>query len=214
MRSKDIIIIILVAAVAILGTYIFMQSRVGENPSDEEVQVTDFDECVAAGNPVMESYPEQCTHNGKTFINKNVTEQFTEQDSDSSGEEKLIGGDKDEHGCLIAAGYTWCEEKEKCLRTWEEECEEDKKESITSAMADKHEKDESDVTITITTEEGDYVRGGVEFAPGGLGNAGMFLATKVGDEWEIVYDGHGVADCDELIDDYGFPMSVLTGICE
>ena len=40
-------------------------------------------------------------------------------------EEKIIGGDKDEHGCLIGAGYTWCESKEKCLRTWEEECSDD-----------------------------------------------------------------------------------------
>lgn len=36
---------------------------------------------------------------------------------------KLIGGDKDSHGCLIAAGYSWCEPKQKCLRTWEEKCE-------------------------------------------------------------------------------------------
>jgi putative hemolysin len=34
----------------------------------------------------------------------------------------IIGGDKDEHGCLIAAGYSWCEAKQKCLRTWEENC--------------------------------------------------------------------------------------------
>ncbi len=34
-----------------------------------------------------------------------------------------IGGDKDEHGCLTAAGYEWCEPKQKCLRTWEESCE-------------------------------------------------------------------------------------------
>jgi len=33
-----------------------------------------------------------------------------------------IGGDKDEHGCYIAAGYSWCESKQKCLRTWEENC--------------------------------------------------------------------------------------------
>ena len=38
-------------------------------------------------------------------------------------QQKLIGGDKDSHGCLIAAGYTWCEVKNKCLRTWEEKCE-------------------------------------------------------------------------------------------
>lgn len=40
-------------------------------------------------------------------------------------EQKLIGGDKDSHGCLIAAGYSWCEVKNKCLRTWEEKCEAD-----------------------------------------------------------------------------------------
>lgn len=33
-----------------------------------------------------------------------------------------IGGQKDEHGCLIPAGYSWCEQKKKCLRTWEESC--------------------------------------------------------------------------------------------
>jgi putative hemolysin len=36
--------------------------------------------------------------------------------------QKLIGGDKDAHGCLIAAGYSWCEDKQKCIRVWEENC--------------------------------------------------------------------------------------------
>lgn len=36
--------------------------------------------------------------------------------------QKPIGGDKDEHGCLIAAGYSWCDAKQKCLRIWEEGC--------------------------------------------------------------------------------------------
>lgn len=35
---------------------------------------------------------------------------------------RLIGGDKDEHGCLTPAGYSWCETKQKCLRKWEEIC--------------------------------------------------------------------------------------------
>jgi len=34
----------------------------------------------------------------------------------------IIGGDKDAHGCLISAGYSWCEVKNKCLRMWEEAC--------------------------------------------------------------------------------------------
>lgn len=37
-------------------------------------------------------------------------------------EPMLIGGQKDEHGCLIPAGYSWCEVKQKCLRVWEEAC--------------------------------------------------------------------------------------------
>jgi hypothetical protein len=36
---------------------------------------------------------------------------------------KLIGGDKDKHGCLTGAGYSWCEVKNKCLRVWEESCQ-------------------------------------------------------------------------------------------
>ncbi|GEM_PF-1244253 len=40
-------------------------------------------------------------------------------------QEQLIGGDKDSHGCLPAAGYSWCEIKQKCLRVWEEPCETD-----------------------------------------------------------------------------------------
>ncbi len=36
-----------------------------------------------------------------------------------------VGGDTDEHGCDASAGYTWCEPKQKCLRIWEEPCEEE-----------------------------------------------------------------------------------------
>ncbi|HPN96255.1 MAG TPA: hypothetical protein PLK35_00665 [Candidatus Moranbacteria bacterium] len=34
----------------------------------------------------------------------------------------LVGNDKDEHGCIGSAGYIWCEEKQKCLRIWNESC--------------------------------------------------------------------------------------------
>jgi hypothetical protein len=33
--------------------------------------------------------------------------------------QKPIGGDKDEHGCLIGAGYSWNEEVGACARAWE-----------------------------------------------------------------------------------------------
>lgn len=42
--------------------------------------------------------------------------------TDETNTEPIVGGDRDEHGCIPSAGYTWCESKQKCLRTWEEEC--------------------------------------------------------------------------------------------
>lgn len=39
----------------------------------EQTKITNFEECVLAGNPVMESYPEQCRANGQTFINERQT---------------------------------------------------------------------------------------------------------------------------------------------
>ena len=41
-------------------------------------------------------------------------------DSNSSG--NVIGGEKDEHGCIIPAGYSWCESLQKCIRPWETNC--------------------------------------------------------------------------------------------
>lgn len=33
-----------------------------------------------------------------------------------------LGGDRDSHGCIGSAGYTWCEAQQRCIRTWEEPC--------------------------------------------------------------------------------------------
>ena len=54
---------------------------------------------------------------------ENLLDDYIEESVMEPGEdEPLVGGDKDEHGCIGSAGYTWCEAKQKCLRTWEEEC--------------------------------------------------------------------------------------------
>ena len=65
-------------------------------------QVTNFEECIAAGNPAMESYPRQCRHNDQTFV-----EVIEEPD-------ELIGGTRDEFGCLRA--YAYDEEIKACIR--------------------------------------------------------------------------------------------------
>mmetsp|Transcript_18968 Transcript_18968/g.39102 ORF Transcript_18968/g.39102 Transcript_18968/m.39102 type:complete len:198 (+) Transcript_18968:110-703(+) len=33
-----------------------------------------------------------------------------------------IGGEKDEHGCLVAAGFSWCESSSSCIRSWATKC--------------------------------------------------------------------------------------------
>ena len=34
----------------------------------------------------------------------------------------LVGADRDSHGCIGSAGYSWCEAKAICIRVWEEYC--------------------------------------------------------------------------------------------
>lgn len=47
--------------------------REGDRPTVYEENITSFDECVAAGYPVMESFPEQCmTSDGRNFVNENA----------------------------------------------------------------------------------------------------------------------------------------------
>ena len=36
---------------------------------EQNTPIDSFESCAAAGNPVLESYPEQCIANGETFVN-------------------------------------------------------------------------------------------------------------------------------------------------
>lgn len=57
--------------------------------------------------------------------------------SEQINQSNIVGGDRDEHGCIGSAGYSWCEAKQKCLRVWEEKCEEDKLEVNDSISSEK-----------------------------------------------------------------------------
>ncbi|GMI13606.1 hypothetical protein TrLO_g1167 [Triparma laevis f. longispina] len=37
----------------------------------------------------------------------------------SSSGEHMVGGDRDDHGCIGSAGYTYCAGLRKCVRPWE-----------------------------------------------------------------------------------------------
>ena len=64
------------------------------------------------------------------------------------------GGQRDEHGCLVAAGYTWCESKAKCLRTWEEPCENETGETELANPASVYCEQEGGSIIFHETDEG------------------------------------------------------------
>lgn len=62
MKNK---ILIFVAIVVIAGSFLVWKLTDNKTPP---VIVTTFEECVTAGNPVMESYPRQCRSGEQTFV--------------------------------------------------------------------------------------------------------------------------------------------------
>ncbi|MEX0933373.1 MAG: Gmad2 immunoglobulin-like domain-containing protein, partial [Candidatus Paceibacterota bacterium] len=63
MNKKIIgLIIALVVLVIILGIFMSQEEQEGET-----LRITNFEECVEAGFPVMESYPEQCSDGEETY---------------------------------------------------------------------------------------------------------------------------------------------------
>ena len=120
----------------------------------------------------------------------------------------VVGGDRDEHGCIGSAGYMWCGPKNKCLRIWEEVCYANVGEEVQYWLAKKYDKTIDEVKVTIIKQDGDYVSGKVGFNKNGTGEGGMFLAKKAGNIWEVVWDGNGSVDCKNLRE-LGFPDIIL-----
>lgn len=65
MNAKLLIVILFVG---ILGVGLGWLARGEWGSEKERVVITNFEECVAAGNPVMDSYPQQCRSNGEFFV--------------------------------------------------------------------------------------------------------------------------------------------------
>lgn len=135
--------------------------------------------------------------------------------------EPLVGNDSDEHGCKGSAGYSWCEIKQKCLRIWEESCDEtsptiikekteDLKVIIKQLLINKYGQTSNGLVITVSKEMGEYARGGVTEQGGG----GMWLAKKINGSWQLIFDGNGTPDCGQLKTTYLFPQEMLIGVCD
>ena len=130
----------------------------------------------------------------------------------------LVGGDKDAHGCIGSAGYSWCEPKQKCLRTWEESCDSPTptlvptvdetsiiKTSVKQALVAKHGNNANSLAISVSKIIGNYSSGGASASDGG----GMWFAAKVGGQWQLVWDGNGTILCQDLVSYPDFPPSII-----
>lgn len=126
--------------------------------------------------------------------------------------QKLIGGDKDSHGCLIAAGYQWCEVKQKCLRSFEESCDKPEindADAIAQALALKNKwATWENLEITISSNDGTYAKGGVR-DKNEVAGGGYWFAKKVSGKWEIVADGNGMILCSSLKAYPDYPVSLI-----
>tara|TARA_Y100000588_G_C14007818_1_gene818577 strand:- start:294 stop:650 length:357 start_codon:yes stop_codon:yes gene_type:complete len=40
-------------------------------------------------------------------------------DPEHAEQDDLVGSDRDAHGCIASAGYSWCEATQQCERPWE-----------------------------------------------------------------------------------------------
>jgi hypothetical protein len=120
---------------------------------------------------------------------------------------QLIGGQKDDHGCLSGAGYSWCNSKNKCLRVWEEGCPSpDDANLIKTALFKKNNwPDDSSLKFVLTENDGNYAKGTVN----GNGGGGYFFAAKQNGDWVIVADGNGIIQCSALTDFPKFPTSYI-----
>ena len=84
-----------------------------------------------------------------------------------------------------------------------------KAEAIRDLLANKHDRDAENISLTISHETDNHVRGNVKFSEDPA-DAGMFLAAKVSGQWQLIFDGNGSFACAEL-EKYVFPEEMKVG---
>lgn len=135
-----------------------------------------------------------------------INQEYTSTKSDV--QVSVVGGDRDEHGCIGSAGYSWCEPKSKCIRIWEETCYPSPEQEIQNFLAKKYDKSFDEVEIIVSKQTENHASGSVSLGQG-PGEGGLFLARKDGNTWEVVFDGNGDIDCVQMRQELGFPDEIL-----
>lgn len=63
--KKLLLIITIIIVIASLGIWLSLSNK--DNEDEKVVKINNFQECIEAGNPAMESYPRQCRAGDQTF---------------------------------------------------------------------------------------------------------------------------------------------------
>jgi putative hemolysin len=80
--------------------------------------------------------------------------------------------------------------------------------AVQAFLANKYNKQLSDVKVTVEKEAGGFAAGSVRYGEDESGEGGMWLAIA-GNRWNVVWDGNGSIDCAKLRQQYGFPDTIL-----
>ena len=200
MRNR--LFLILLALVIFAGGVLSARFFTG---GGEDTWICEAGVWVRHGNPAAPEPTQGCGENAAMMDSADVSDELTDE------QDQTLGGDRDEHGCIGSAGYTWCEEKDKCLRTWEEPCVPESVDTdvisreIKTQIVQKHGQTASIMVVTVSRVEGDYAQGGAKAQDAG---GGMWFAAKSGASWKLVWDGNGIITCKD-IQGYDFPVSMI-----
>ena len=83
------------------------------------------------------------------------------------------GGDRDDHGCIASAGYTWSQVKENCIRLWEEGI----------SLQNAKDKEASTVCYIVSGND-DKIEAFLPESPGGI------ILSKDGGNWSNPKGGY------------------------
>lgn len=125
--------------------------------------------------------------------------------------EQLIEKEAYEHGCVLEEGFTWCNDKQKCLKEDEEPCEPNPDikppkrnyNLIEESLAVERGISVNDFVLGINKLTLAHFRGIIK------DEDGIILAAKRNNDWVIVFDGNGAYSCSDS-EPYNFPKDMIS----
>jgi len=111
-----LILVLLIIGVALYIYFVIGPQSLCDSKDGNCVPVTNFEECIEAGNPIMESYPRQCRNNDQLFVeeinvsnNNDKNSNFIEKELEDTDKEEQLES-RDSMQARIATIKSWFEE--------------------------------------------------------------------------------------------------------